>query len=106
MWAALEGLHDMAGCCVQGGAAGDHMFRGQIALHAAIDLHVGGPPFRGHGIVECDAIGPGGAGKTDIAMPRLAGERDDGQAGVAAFQGGDDAGGGFHGENGEILTFE
>ena len=56
------------------------------------------------GIVDGDAIGPGGGGKADVAIACFAREGDDGQAGVAGFQGGDDLRGGFGGEIGEILA--
>lgn len=84
--------------------AGDHVARVEVALHATVDLHMRRRPFGRNRIVERHAIGAGGAGKADVAIPRLAREGDDRQAGMAGLQRRDDAGGGLDGEIVEILT--
>ena len=106
MRAFRKGLHDTAGGVIQRLAAGDHMIRREVSLHTATGLHVVRRPFGRDGIVDGHAIGAGGSGEADIVLARLAREGDDGQAGVAGFQGGDDGGRRFDGKIGEILAFE
>ena len=47
-----------------------------------------------------------GCGKADIAIARLTREGDDGDAGMALFEGGDDMGCGFDSEIGEIRALQ
>eukprot|EP01036_Dinobryon_divergens_P002936 gene2936-3859_t len=100
---AFERIHHTAGFAHQISAARHHMFGRKVALNAAVNLHIGSPPFGADRIVQSHAIRPRCLGKADIALPRLAREGDDGQAGVASFERADDLLGGGQGKVDEIL---
>jgi hypothetical protein len=97
--AAGEGGDDAAGLGEERLAAGDEERRVEVALDAggagALDV-LGRPAGVGRG-VERDGVGAGGGGEAVVARSGLAREGDDGDAGVAGLEGGDDAAGGLDG---------
>ena len=75
--AAGKGAGDAAGFRHEGVSAGDHMFRGEVALNAAVDLNVCGGPIGIDGLVEGDAVGPGRGVGLGVAVTSAARESDD-----------------------------
>ena len=99
-------LHNCPRLVHQRLTARHHVMRGQIALNAAVDLHVRSRPFGRDRIVQGHAINAGGLGKAHVFLARLTRETDDRNAGMARLQGCGDLAGRFKAVAFEIGAFQ
>ena len=85
-----EGADDGAGLVNQRLTAANQVPGGEVALNAAVHLHMARRPFRGDRLIKGDAIRARGPREPGIARPGPARKGDDRNAGVTLFECGDD----------------